>query len=37
MTAEGQARAGAEIVEEVLRAVRGEPLTALVAPPGGGR
>ena len=34
MTAEGQARAGGEIVDEVLRAVRGEPLTAQVAPPG---
>ncbi len=37
MTAEGQARAGGEIVDEVLRAVRGEPLTALVAPPSGER
>lgn len=35
MTAEGQARAGAEIVDEVLRALRGEPLRALVPPPGG--
>jgi D-3-phosphoglycerate dehydrogenase len=35
MTAEGQGRAGAEIVDEVLRAVRGEPLRSLVAPPGG--
>jgi D-3-phosphoglycerate dehydrogenase len=37
MTVEGQARAGAETVDEVLRAVRGEPLTAQVAPPGGTR
>jgi D-3-phosphoglycerate dehydrogenase len=37
MTAEGQARAGAEIVDEVLRALRGEPLRALVPPPGGSR
>ena len=35
MTAEGQGRAGAEIVDEVLRAVRGEPLHSLVPPPGG--
>ena len=35
MTAEGQARAGTEIVEEVLRALRGETLRALVPPPGG--
>ncbi len=35
MTVEGQGRAGAEIVDEVLRALRGEPLRALVAPPGG--
>jgi D-3-phosphoglycerate dehydrogenase len=35
MTTEGQARAGAEIVDEVLRAARGEPLTNLVAPAGG--
>ncbi len=34
MTAEGQARAGAEIVDEVLRALRGEPLKNLVVPPG---
>jgi D-3-phosphoglycerate dehydrogenase len=34
MTAEGQGRAGAEIVDEVLRAVRGEPLHSLVPPPG---
>jgi D-3-phosphoglycerate dehydrogenase len=34
MTAEGQARAGSEIVDEVLRALRGEPLKNLVAPPG---
>ncbi len=31
MTVEGQARAGAWIVDEVLRAVRGEPLRSLVA------
>ncbi len=37
MTAEGQGRAGAEIVDEVLRALRGEPLTSLVAPAGGVR
>jgi D-3-phosphoglycerate dehydrogenase / 2-oxoglutarate reductase len=37
MTSEGQARAGADVVDEVLRAVRGEPLTAQVATPGGGR
>jgi D-3-phosphoglycerate dehydrogenase len=37
MTAEGQARAGSDIVDEVLRAVRGEPLTALVATPGSPR
>ncbi len=36
-TVEAQWRAGMDIVEEVLRAVRGEPLTALVAPSGGGR
>ncbi|HXW66756.1 MAG TPA: NAD(P)-dependent oxidoreductase [Thermoplasmata archaeon] len=35
MTTEGQARAGAEIVDEVLRAARGEPLSNLVAMPGG--
>ena len=35
MTAEGQGRAGAEIVDEVLRALRGEPLRALVPAPGG--
>ncbi len=35
MTAEGQARAGAEIVDEVLRALRGEPLKNLVPSPGG--
>jgi len=34
MTSEGQGRAGAEIVDEVLRALRGEPLRSLVAPPG---
>ena len=37
MTAEAQARAGAEVVDEVLRALRGEPLTALVPTPGAGR
>jgi D-3-phosphoglycerate dehydrogenase len=36
-TAEAQRRAGTDIVREVLRALRGEPLTALVAPPGGQR
>ncbi len=36
-TVEGQARAGADTVHEVLRALRGEALTALVAPPGGAR
>jgi D-3-phosphoglycerate dehydrogenase / 2-oxoglutarate reductase len=36
-TVEGQARAGADTVREVLRALRGEPLTALVAPAGGAR
>jgi D-3-phosphoglycerate dehydrogenase len=35
MTSEGQARAGADVVNEVLRAARGEPLTALVPSPGG--
>ena len=34
MTSEGQGRAGAEIVDEVLRALRGEPLTSLVPAPG---
>ena len=34
-TAEAQRRAGLDTVDEVLRALRGEPLTALVAPPGG--
>ena len=37
MTLEGQARAGAEIVDEVLRAARGEPLKNLVVSPPGGR
>jgi D-3-phosphoglycerate dehydrogenase / 2-oxoglutarate reductase len=37
MTAEGQARAGSEIVDEVLRALRGESLKNLVAPPGASR
>ncbi len=36
-TAEAQLRAGFDIVEEVLRALRGEPLTALVTTSGGGR
>ena len=36
-TTEAQQRAGADTVEEVLRALRGEPLTALVATPGGPR
>lgn len=36
-TEEGQARAGRDTVAEVLRALAGEPLTALVAPPGGSR
>jgi D-3-phosphoglycerate dehydrogenase / 2-oxoglutarate reductase len=33
MTSEGQGRAGAEIVDEVLRALHGEPLRSLVPPP----
>jgi len=36
-TAEAQGRAGSDLVEEVLRALRGEPLTALVPAPGGAR
>ena len=36
-TTEAQQRAGADTVEEVLRALRGEPLTALVPTPGGAR
>jgi D-3-phosphoglycerate dehydrogenase / 2-oxoglutarate reductase len=36
-TDEAQRRAGRDTVEEVLRALAGEPLTALVAPPGGVR
>jgi D-3-phosphoglycerate dehydrogenase len=36
-TAEAQRRAGFDTVDEVLRALRGEPLTALVPPPGGSR
>lgn len=36
-TVEGQERAGTETVDEVLRALRDEPLTALVAPPRGVR
>lgn len=35
-TVEAQRRAGADLVDEVLRAVRGEPLTALVPAPGAG-
>ncbi len=36
-TAEAQRRAGSDTVEEVLRALRGEPLAALVPPAGGSR
>ncbi|MGD1100372.1 MAG: hydroxyacid dehydrogenase [Thermoplasmata archaeon] len=36
-THDAQARAGTDTVDEVLRALRGEPLTALVAAPGGTR
>ena len=36
-TSEAQRRAGLDTVEEVLRALRGEPLTALVPTPGGPR
>ena len=36
-TAEAQRRAGEDTVGEVLRALRGEPLTALVPTPGGSR
>jgi D-3-phosphoglycerate dehydrogenase len=36
-TEEGQRRAGTEIVAEVLRALKGEALTSLVAAPGGAR
>jgi len=36
-TEEAQRRAGTEIVAEVLRALHGEPLTAMVAPAGGAR
>jgi len=36
-TAEAQARAGSDVVDEVLRALRGDPLTAEVAPLGGSR
>ena len=36
-TEEAQRRAGTDTVDEVLRALKGEPLTALVAPPGGVR
>jgi len=35
-THEAQQRAGTDTVDEVLRALRGEPLTALVAAPAGG-
>jgi D-3-phosphoglycerate dehydrogenase / 2-oxoglutarate reductase len=34
-THEAQRRAGRDVVEEVLRALRGEPLRAAVVPPGG--
>ncbi len=34
-TEEAQRRAGRDVVDEVLRALRGEPLTALVPAPGG--
>jgi D-3-phosphoglycerate dehydrogenase len=34
---EAQARAGTDTVDEVLRALKGEPLTALVPAPGGAR
>ena len=36
-THEAQARAGTDTVDEVLRALKGEPLTALVPSPGGAR
>ncbi len=36
-THEGQARAGNLVVDEILRAARGEPLTARVLPPSGAR
>jgi D-3-phosphoglycerate dehydrogenase len=36
-THEAQQRAGSDTVDEVLRALRGEPLTALVPAPGGAR
>jgi D-3-phosphoglycerate dehydrogenase / 2-oxoglutarate reductase len=36
-TAEAQARAGAWVVDEVLRALKGETLLAIVAPPGASR
>jgi len=36
-TVEAQQRAGTDTADEVLRALRGEPLTALVAAPGGAR
>ena len=36
-TPEAQLRAGSDVVDEVLRALKGELLRALVAPPGGAR
>ncbi|MGP8072850.1 MAG: hydroxyacid dehydrogenase [Thermoplasmata archaeon] len=36
-TPEAQQRAGSDVVDEVLRALKGEPFQALVAPPGGAR
>jgi len=36
-TPEAQQRAGSDVVDEVLRALKGEPLRALVAAPGGAR
>ncbi|MGA8664138.1 MAG: hydroxyacid dehydrogenase [Thermoplasmata archaeon] len=36
-TPEAQQRAGSDVVDEVLRALKGEPLRAVVAPPGGAR
>jgi len=36
-TSEAQQRSGSDVVDEVLRALKGEPLRALVAPPGGAR
>jgi D-3-phosphoglycerate dehydrogenase / 2-oxoglutarate reductase len=37
LTEEGQRRAGAEIVGDVLRALKGEPLVSAVAPAGGAK